>query len=194
MYKFLSTLIIVALFSILGGLFSSLIKKRYKRYLLLAEMFLTIIIISELMKEGFAVTGFITLSLIVGMVFIYITDKLTRIRKLYTNLNRKLLRELPKSIAIGVSFAVDISLGIAIGILLSLYNIPKGILMSYKEKQRIKALKELGTVQFVFIIISIIAYITATYLNLTAKAVLMTFAAGMMLFIVIEQGILFKND
>ena len=156
-------------------------------------MFLTNIIISELMKEGFAITGFVTLSIIAGMAFIYLIDKLTKIRKLYTNLNRKLLRELPKSIAIGTSFAIDLSLGIAIGILLSLYNIPKGILMSYKEKDRKKALKELGTIQFIFVIISIIAYVTASYLDLTSKAILITFAAGMMLFTIIEQGILFKK-
>ena len=60
--EFLTALIIVALFQILGGLFAWLVLKKfqkYNRYALLAEMFQMIIVISQLTSEGFSVTGFV---------------------------------------------------------------------------------------------------------------------------------------
>ncbi|MBR9691570.1 hypothetical protein GOV06_02190 [Candidatus Woesearchaeota archaeon] len=184
------SLFLVALSSILGGLSYFVLKRfrKYPKYALLAEMFLMILVVGELMKEGFAVTGFVMLSLLAGMGLIYLIDRITRIRKINTTLERKLLREIPKAIALGSSFAIDNSLGIAIAILLFLHNIPKGGLLSEK-----KSFKDLITIQFVFIVIGIITYIFLANFNILAQSLIMTFAAGMLLFIVIEEGLLLKS-
>lgn len=197
--QLISVLVITALFAILGGLIAKVFLKyfkQYKKYALLFEMFFLILTIGELIKEGFAISGFVLLSILAGMGIIYVVDKLNRIRKTETTFNRRLLREFPKAVALGSSFAIDVSLGIAIAILLSLHNLTKGGLkiLPYLNKNKVKpAFKELGTIQFYFVIIGLIAFVFADNFNSIGQVILMTTAAGMMLFEVLEEGILLKN-
>ena len=189
---FIISAVIISLFSLSGGVIAlvALNKfQKYSKYALLATLFLTIIIISELMKEGFAVTGFITFSLVAGVAVLY------AVKKVYKN-QTQFFHEFPKVIAFAASYAIAVDLGQAIAILLSLHYIPQAglfvlpLLTQNKTKQ---AFKELAITHFKFIVIGLIAFVIISSLTQTLKAYTITFAAGMMLFIVIEEGLLLKK-
>ena len=204
--EFIIALVIVALFQILGGGIAWIILKkfdRYNRYALLAAMFLMIIIVSELMKEGFAVTWYIIFTLLTGMLAFYLInkfvphkheDKSGRLSKLV--FISMIMHELPEGLILGSSYLIDPSLGIAIAILVGLHNIPEGgiVALPYLMKKKTSmAFKTLVAVQLAFILGGLLTYVLFINLSQEIQAYLMTFAAGMMLFIVIEQGILLKK-
>jgi hypothetical protein len=185
MHDYLLSIIIVVLFSLMGWLVLKKVIEKHKRrqkYSILASLFLTILIISELMKEGFAAVGsWATISLVVGVGFLYL------VKKFYKN-KSILFHESPKMLGLAASYAVAVDLGQAIAILLSLHYIPQGGLFSLKY-----GIRELGREQFKFLILGIIAFVIISSLSVIVKAHIMTFAAGMILFVVIEEGFLLRR-
>ncbi|MEE9526014.1 MAG: hypothetical protein V3V78_05405 [Candidatus Woesearchaeota archaeon] len=199
-------LLILAACSFIGGILANNILRKhqsYKRYAILAEMFLMVLIVSELTKEGFAFTGWVIFSLLGGIGLLYLINKYiphhhrhghNKMSKLvYTGM---LLHELPQGIAFVASFLIDPSLGIAIAILLALHNIPEGAVVSlpYFLKNKAKqAYKAIALTQLAFVKAGLTAYIILVYLSPIIQAHMMDIAAGMMIFIVIEEVLLFKR-
>ena len=203
--RFILTIIIVALFQIFGGVLAWLILKKFKkynRYALLIEMFLMLIVIFELIRQGLAISYSVILSIAAGLGVIvlinkFIPHKHDRLGRLsYLVFIAMLMHELPEGLAFGSSYVVNPFLGITIAILIGLHNIPEGgiVALPYLINKKIKeAFKALFATQALFIIGGLITYLLLINLSEFIQAHFMTFAAGMMLFVVIEEAILLKR-
>ncbi|MBW2981557.1 ZIP family metal transporter [Candidatus Woesearchaeota archaeon] len=203
--RFIITIIIIALFQIFGGVLAWFILKKfrkYNRYALLAEMFLMLLVIFELVREGFAISYSVVLSVAAGLGLIALinkviphkNDKLGRLS--YLVFIAMLMHELPEGLAFGSSYVINPSLGIIIAILIGLHNIPEGWIVALPyliNKKTRSAFKALFLTQLSFIIGGLITYLLLINLSEIIQAYFMTFAAGMMLFVVIEEAVLLKK-
>jgi len=203
--RFIITIIIIALLQIFGGVIAWFILKKFKkynRYALLAEMFLMLLVIFELIKEGLAIDYSVILSVAAGLGIIALINKF--IPHKHEGLGRlsylvfiaMLMHEFPEGLAFGSSYVVNPSLGITIAILIGLHNLPEGGIVALPyliNKKTADAFKALFATQILFIIGGLITYILLINLSEIIQAHFMTFAAGMMLFVVIEEAILLKK-
>lgn len=203
--RFIIIIIIVALFQIFGGVLAWFIFKKFKKYnkyALLVEMFLMLVVIFELIKEGFALTYLVILSILAGLGIVALVNKF--IPHKHDRLGRlghlvfiaMLMHELPEGLAFGSSYVVNPSLGITIAILIGLHNLPEGGIVALPyliNKKTADAFKALFATQALFIIGGLITYMLLINLNEVIQAHFMTFAAGMMLFVVIEEAMLLKK-
>jgi ZIP family zinc transporter len=203
--KFIITIIIVALFQISGGVIAWLILKRfrkYSRYALLAEMFLMLLVIFELIREGLSINYSVILSVAAGLGVIALINKL--IPHKHGGIGRlsclvfiaMLMHEFPEGLAFGSSYVVNPSLGITIAVLIGLHNLPEGGIVALPyliNRKTAQAFKALFATQMLFVVGGLITYILLINLSEIIQAHFMTFAAGMMLFVVIEEAMLLKK-
>ena len=184
MHDYLLAIGVMVLFSLLGGFFAKNFLDKFhkiKKYVILASLFVLIIIISELMKEGFAALGsWAAVSMAAGFGILFL------IKKYYKN-HTILFHEAPKLIGFAASYAIALDLGQAIAILIAIQNIPQGGLFIVNN-----SLKSLAREQFKFVILGIIAFVVFSALAFLIKAHIMSIAAGMMLYMVTYEGFLKK--
>ena len=180
MHDYLLAIGVIVIFAYLGGFFAKnfLDKfKRIKKYIILASLFVLVIIVSELMKEGFAALGsFAAVSMGGGFLALMLLNKYYKNRTI-------LYHEAPKLIGFAASYAVALDLGQAIAILISIQNIFQGGLFILNN-----SLKSLAREMFKFVILGIIAFTVFNTIPFLIKVHIMTVAAGMILYKVIYDG------
>lgn len=199
MLLFTFLLIGVALSQLLGGLISWIVIKRFKQVkrILIVEMIMMSVIIAELVWEGALITYLAPLSMLAGIFLMLLLNKtiphshITGIERVgFLIFCAMCFHELPEGIAFGSAYILDKAVGILTAALMAIHNIPEGSIVAIPyllKKKSMHALKALVLTQVAYCIGGFLTYIALFGLSQTAQAFAMTFAAGMMAYIVIEE-------
>lgn len=144
---FIKGLIIGGTGTCIGGLFSVIVKNPGERTVSAMLSFTSGIMLSiisfDLMPEAYAMGGFfiVTLGLAMGLVLVFISEKLIPTSKLTHYSGKKLgyikmsmivmismsLHNFPEGVAVGSSAVYSENLGLKIGILIAVHDIPEGM-------------------------------------------------------------------
>jgi len=203
---FLIGLFVVVLCQIIGGLLAwGAVKgfQRYNKQILFIEIFLMLMIVIELMREGISVSALSMIGLIAGLGVMVVINRfvphehdhrMTGFGKFI--IIAMLLHEIPEGLAFGSSYAVSPELGIVTAFLIALHNIPEGgiVALPFFLKNNVKkAFSALFATQLAFILGGILSYAVLIQLNPMVRTMFMTFAAGAMLFVIIEEMFMMKR-
>ena len=203
--QFITWLVIVALFQILGGAFAWLVLKgfhQHQRKALFVEILLMLFVVIELTRQGIETSTLSIIGLAAGFfVMVGINkfiphkhDPISRLSKLV--FIAMLLHELPEGMAFGSSYAVAPDLGLITAFLIGLHNLPEGgiVALPFLLKKKVKeAFRALFATQLAFIVGGILTYVILINLSLLTQTMFMTFAAGLMLFVIVEEGLLLRK-
>ncbi|MCK4589826.1 MAG: ZIP family metal transporter [Nanoarchaeota archaeon] len=206
MIYFLILLIFTGLAQILGALFTGLILKIFverERILVYIEAGLMVLISVLLIYEGLKITIYSLLAVLLGIIFIYILNRSiphkhgTKAERLsWLVFMAMCFHELPEGLAFGTAFLVDPSLGLITAILIALHNIPEGsiIMMPYLLGKKFKkGMKKTIVTQVLYYLGGLVAYVFLINLSEIIQSLAMTFAAGLMLFIVVEEILMVRK-
>lgn len=147
LYYFIIGFIIGGVGTCIGGLFSVMIQKPSERtlsgMLCFAAGIMLSIISFDLMPEAYEIGGFfiVTLGLVIGLLIVFIAEKLIPTQKLTRYKGKKLsyiktsliimismsLHNFPEGIAVGSSAVYSENLGLKIGLLIAAHDIPEGM-------------------------------------------------------------------
>ena len=205
--QFIIILIVIALFQILGGVFAWVLLKGFNKYqktALFVEILLMLLVVIELTRQGIETTTLSLIGLGAGFIFIFLINKFIPHRHKDERISRlsklvfiaMLIHELPEGLAFGSSYAIAADLGIITAFLIGLHNIPEGgiVALPFLLKKNVKqAFKALAATQLAFVIGGLLTYFILIQLSLLTQTMFMTFAAGAMLFIIIEEGLLLRG-
>ena len=206
MIYFLVILIFTGLAQILGALLTGFILKIFverERILVYIEAGLMALISFLLIYEGLKITIYSLLAVLVGIILIYILNK--SIQHKHETKAARLSRlvfmamcfhELPEGLAFGSAFLVNPSLGLVTAILIALHNIPEGsiIMVPYLLRKKFKeGMKKAIITQILYCLGGLGAYVLLINLSEIIQSLAMTFAAGLMLFIVVEEILMIRK-
>lgn len=200
MFTFILFLLVTVAAQIFGGAISWLFVKKFYRNLraiLLAEILLMLAISLLLIEEGLKITPFVFWSVLAGIITISLLDKIIP-HKHKTDAERvgflvfisMCFHEFPEGIAFGSSYLIDPNLGAITAILIALHNIPEGSIVSipyFMKKQFVNGLKLVSITQLLYITGGLISYYLLINFSQQFQALTMAFAAGAMLYIIVEE-------
>lgn len=206
MINFILLLLIVAIFQISGSLLSWFFVKKFCRnirVIIFTEILLMLIVSLLLIKEGLDITLFAILSMLAGIAVLAVLDKIIP-HKHQTKTERMgflvfiamCLHEFPEGLAFGASYLISPSLGIATAIMIALHNIPEGSIVSipYFIRKKFKlGLNAVLITQLLYVAGGFVAYYLLVNVSHYIQALVMTFAAGSMLYIIGEEFLWMKK-
>ena len=156
-----------------------------------------------LIEEGLGITPLVIFSMLAG---IFLLGAINRIvpHKHETKEERisfqvfiaMCLHEFPEGVAFGSSYLVYPYLGLATAVLIALHNIPEGSIVSFPffmKKKFSKGFKANLITQILFIAGGLSSYCLLLNVSQESQALGMTFAAGIMLYIVVEEILYIKG-
>jgi len=206
MIYFLVILILTGLAQVLGALLTGLILKIFierERILVYIEAGLMALISFFLIYEGIKVTAYSLLAVLLGVVLIYVLNKIvphkheTKTERLsWLVFTAMCFHELPEGVAFGSAFLLNPSLGLVTAILIALHNIPEGsiIMVPYLLRKKFKdGLIRAVITQVLYCLGGLGAYVLLINLSEITQSLAMTFAAGLMLFIVVEEILMVRR-
>lgn len=197
---FVPVLLMVASAQVLGGAASWLFVKRFRKdmnRLVFVEAALMLAVSVLLIKEGVEVTALSALSVLAGVAALGVLDKVLphkheagveRICSLV--LTAMCFHELPEGIALGSSYLMSSELGFTTAILTALHNFPEGIIIStpYFMKNRMsKGMQAVFLTQVLYVAGALAARAFLVSFSPHLQAMATTFAAGAMLYIIVEE-------
>jgi ZIP family zinc transporter len=198
--NFFIILILTALAQIFGGVVTWLALKRFYKHirlLVVLEISIMFILSVFLCYEGLLITSYVIISLLVGIFGLYLLnitvphthpDKTQRLGFLV--FIAMALHEFPEGIAYGSAYVINPVIGLISAASIAVHNIPEGsiVVIPYLLKKRIKrGFVALIITQLLYIIGGLLVFFLLGSMSQSAQAIAMTFAAGAMIYIVIEE-------
>jgi len=156
-----------------------------------------------LIEEGLRITSLVFVGALVGIAAFGILNRVvphkheTRAERIgFLVFIAMCLHELPEGIAFGSSYILDPTLGLAMALLISLHNLPEGSIVSmpfFIKKKFAAGFKAVLVTQLLYIIGGLAAYCLLLNVSEHLQALSMSFAAGVMLYIVFEEVSLIRK-
>jgi len=206
MIYFLLVLIFTGLAQILGALLTGIILKLFverEKILVYIEAGLMALISFLLIYEGLKITVYSLLTVLLGIVLIHVLNKSiphkheTEAKRLsWLVFMAMCFHELPEGLAFGSAFLINPGLGLVTAVLIALHNIPEGsiIMLPYLLQKKFKeGIKKAIITQILYCLGGLGAYILLINLSEIIQSLAMTFAAGLMLFIVFEEILMIRK-
>ncbi|MBW3015420.1 ZIP family metal transporter [Candidatus Woesearchaeota archaeon] len=203
---FYAILLVTAFFQVIGSFIGSICHRKFKKrqnILIIIETLLMTIISIELIYFGITTEPMSYLGVIAGLGALTLlswfiphkhSDKLSRISLLV--FIAMCLHELPEGIAFASSYLFNKNIGIATAILMALHNIPEGIIVTlpYMMKNKLKqGFLAVVITQLLYIIGAVFTFIFLLKYSPKIHAFMMSFAAGAMLYVIVEEVSLIKR-
>jgi len=161
------------------------------------EIILMLSVSAILIIKGFHITSAVIFSVIIGIVSMAILNKIvphkhqTRTERIgFLVFIAMCLHEFPEGLAFGSAYLIDPNLGIMTALIIALHNIPEGSIVSIPcfMRNKFKAgFKAVFITQLLYIAGGLIAYYFLVNVPQYFQALVMTFAAGAMLYIIAEE-------
>jgi ZIP family zinc transporter len=206
MIDFFLLLLIVAVFQIFGSVLSLFFVKKFCKnikIIIVIEILFMFFVSVMLLVEGFNITSLVILSTFVGIFVLAILNK-TVPHKHQTKTERigllvfiaMCLHEFPEGLAFGSSYLINPSLGMMTASMIALHNIPEGSIVSIPcfMKKRFKVgFKLVLITQLLYVMGGMIAYYFLINVPEYIQAMVMTFAAGAMFYIIFEEFLWMKK-
>jgi ZIP family zinc transporter len=200
MITFVSLLLLAAGAQVFGALLSWLFVKRFCsniRAVVLVEAVLMAAVSLVLIEEGLKITSLVFAGAVIGIAAFGVLNRVVP-HKHETQAERigslvfiaMCFHELPEGIAFGSSYLIDPGLGLATAFLIGLHNLPEGSIVSvpfFIKKRFAAGFKAVLATQLLYIIGGLAAYCLLLNVSEYAQALAMSFAAGVMLYIVFEE-------
>ena len=206
MLYFLLVLIFTGLAQILGALLTGIIFKTFvkrERILVYIEAGLMALISFLLIYEGIKITVYSLFAVLFGIILIYILNKSiphkheTKATRLsWLVFMAVCFHELPEGLAFGSAFLVNPRLGLITAALIALHNIPEGsiIMVPYLLRKKFKeGMRKAIITQILYFLGGLGAYIFLINFSEIIQSLAMTFAAGLMLFVVVEEILMIRK-
>jgi len=193
-------IIATALFQIIGGILPWFALKKFKRHtnkIILVEVIIMFLISLELAYVGISITKLALLGVVLGIMAIFLANKFvphkhgSKIERLgYLVFIAMCLHELPEGMAFGSSYIINKNVGLITAFLVAIHNIPEGSIIAFPLllKGKLKAaMKLVIATQVIYVIGGLAVYILLISFSDVVQTMLMSFAAGAMMFIAAEE-------
>lgn len=206
MLNFILLLLIAAITQIFGSIISWFFVKRFYRNLKIiisVEILIMLAVSLLLIEEGLRITFLALAGIAIGMLTLCVLNKIIP-HKHETKAERINLlvfiamcfHEFPEGIAFGSSYLINPYLGIITAGLIALHNLPEGSIVSipyFVKNKFISGVKAVSITQLLYIAGGLISYYLLVNVSQIFQALTMTFAAGAMFYIVIEEFLWIKR-
>jgi ZIP family zinc transporter len=206
MIAFISLLLLVATAQIFGALVSWLFVKKFcsnLRAIVVIEAVMMVAVSVLLIEEGLKITLLVFVGALVGIAVFGVINKViphrheTRAERIgFLVFIAMCLHELPEGIAFGSAYLLDPNLGLVTAVLIALHNLPEGSIVSipfFMKKKFAAGLKAVAVTQCLYVAGGIAAYCLLLNVSEYVQALAMSFAAGVMLYIVFEEILLIRK-
>ncbi len=206
MLLFTFLILVAVIGQMFGGTIGQILIRRASKnlnFVLWIEISLMLIVSLLLISESIKITYFSIISAIIGILVLYLTN--TFIPHKHEDRSSKIsflvfmamcIHEFPEGIAFGSSYIVNPTLGITTAILISLHNLPEGLIMAipyFLRNKIVEGYKAIFITQLLYAIGGFLAYGLLFNLSNYIQALTMAFASGAMIYIIYEEYLWMKS-
>lgn len=204
MIDFVLFLLITAAAQVFGCLISWFFVKKFYHNLklvMLVEILLMLAVSLLLIEEGLRVTFFVIISVFIGIFAMSLLNKIIP-HKHGTETEAERIgvlvffamcfHEFPEGLAFGSAYLINPQLGMATALLIALHNLPEGSVVAipyFIKNKFIGGLKAVSITQFLYALGGLIGYCFLVNVPREFQVLVMTFAAGAMLYIIYEESL-----
>ena len=206
MIVFIALLLLAAVAQVFGGVISWFFVKKFcsnLRAIVLMEALMMVVVSLLLIEEGLRITSLVFVGVLIGIAAFGVLNRIvphkhgTRVERIgFLVFIAMCFHELPEGIAFGSSYLIDPNLGLATAFLIGLHNLPEGSIVSipfFIKKKFAAGFKAVLVTQLLYIIGGLAAYCLLLNVSEHLQALSMSFAAGVMLYIVYEEMSMMKK-